>query len=90
MNYPRPDATYNELFKETYMSTLNQGNSQGGGQDNQQATPAGGKQSSDQGVQTGVLNDDGQAKGVADEELAFGEVRRADRVRQRQGGNGER
>lgn len=71
------------------MSTLNQGNSQGGSQDNQQAAPAGGQQSSDQSVQTDVLKDDGQGAGVADEELAFGEVRRADRVRQRQGGNRE-
>jgi hypothetical protein len=75
------------MFKEMHMSTLNQGNSQGGSQDNQQAAPAGGKQSSDQSVQTDVLNDD--EAGVSDEELAFGEVRRADRVRQRQDGKRE-
>lgn len=69
------------------MSSLNEGNSQGGSQDNQQAAPAGGKQSGEQRAQTGMLNDDEQGAGIADEELAFGEVRRADRVRQRQGGN---
>ena len=72
-----------------FMSSLIQGNAQGGSQDNQQAAPSVGKQSSDQSVKTVILNDDGQGAGISDEELAFGEVRRADRVRQRQDGNRE-
>lgn len=50
-----------------------QGNSQGSSQDNQQAAPAGGMQGGEQ------LEQD---LDLADAEVAFGEVRRAERVRQ--------
>lgn len=61
------------------MNSFNQGNSQGGGQNRPQGSPAGSLQSDDA--------DAAQDLGIAAEELAFGEVRRADLIRQRQGGN---
>lgn len=54
------------------MNSSNQGNSQGGSQDNQQSAPSG-------GMQSGTIE---QEVELVDEELAFGEVRRAERVRQ--------
>jgi hypothetical protein len=62
------------------MNSFNQGNSQGGSQD---PAPAGSRQS---GEPDGAQIDAGQDLGIAAEELAFGEVRRVERIRQRQGG----
>lgn len=62
------------------MNYFNQGNSQGGSQGQSQGAPAGSRQSDAQ-------PDAAQDLGIAAEELAFGEVRRADLIRQRQGGN---
>lgn len=68
------------------MNSFNQGNSQGGSQEQSPAAPAGSRQSAEA---DGMQIDAGQDLGIAAEELAFGEVRRADRIRQRQGGDTE-
>lgn len=68
------------------MNSFNQGNSQGGAPEQSPAAPAGSRQSGEPG---GAQVDAGQDLGIAAEELAFGEVRRADRIRQRQGGDTE-
>jgi hypothetical protein len=65
------------------MNSFNQGNSQGGTQEPSPAAPNGSRQS---GEPDGAQIDAGQDLGIAAEELAFGEVRRVERIRQRQGG----
>ena len=71
------------------MNSSNQGNSQGNSQansqDSQQSASAGPKQGGDQGGQNFVLVDSEQELNLGDEPFILGEVRRVDRVRNRQG-----
>ena len=69
------------------MNSSNQGNSQGNSQDSQQNASPGAKQSGDQGGQNFVLVDADQELNLGDEPFILGEVRRVDRVRNRQGGH---
>lgn len=70
------------------MSAYKQGNSQGGSEDKRSGTVSGGGgQSGGQSEQSAGWADAEQGRDNDDAQLAFGQVRRADRVpRQRQGG----
>lgn len=69
-------------FHQGNSQSSSQGHSRDGIRDNQQAAPAGTRQ----GGESGVARDTGQDPGI--EDLAFGEVRRADRIR-RDGAEGQ-
>ncbi|MDC8759146.1 hypothetical protein [Janthinobacterium fluminis] len=75
------------------MNSSNKGNSQGnrpdtqgGSQDNQQGSSSGAQQSSEQNF---VLVDFDEGLDIGDEQFILGEVRRADRARNRQSSEGQ-
>ena len=71
------------------MNSSNQGNSQGNIQDSQQGTSSGARQSGEREDPNFVLVDFDEGLDIGDEQFILGEVRRADRARNRQSAEGQ-
>lgn len=70
------------------MNSSKQGNSQGNSQDGQQGAASGSRQSSEREEPNFVLVDFDEGVDIGDEQFILGEVRRADRARNRQSAEG--
>ncbi len=66
------------------MNSSNQGNSQGNSQDSQQGSSSGAQQRAEREDPNFVLVDFDEGLDIGDEQFILGEVRRADRARNRQ------
>lgn len=71
------------------MNSSKQGNSQGNSQDGQQGAASGSRQSSEREEPNFVLVDFDEGVDIGDEQFILGEVRRADRARNRQSAEGD-
>jgi hypothetical protein len=71
------------------MNSSKQGNSQGNSQDGQQGAASGSRQSSEREEPNFVLVDFDEGVDIGDEQFVLGEVRRADRARNRQSAEGD-
>lgn len=71
------------------MNSSKQGNSQGTSQDSQQGADSGSRQSGGREEPNFVLVDFDEGVDIGDEQFILGEVRRADRARNRQSAEGD-
>ena len=71
------------------MNSSKQGNSQGNSEDGQQGAASGSRQSSEREEPNFILVDFDEGVDIGDEQFILGEVRRADRARNRQSAEGD-